>query len=131
MSGPLPDEACEFLRAGHFAHLATLLADGSPSSACVWVDCQDGLVLVNTPADSAKARNAGRDPRVALTVHDRDNPYRMLAIRGRVVAIETEGAQEHRDLLGKRYLGRDTYPTAPGRPNVILRIQADHVRSSL
>jgi PPOX class probable F420-dependent enzyme len=127
----LTDEACEFLRAGHFGHLATLLADGSPTSACVWVDCRDGLVLINTPEDSVKVRNAVRDPRVALTVHDRNDPYRMLAIRGRVVGIQTDGVQAHRNLLGKRYLGRDSYPTAPGRRNVILRIQPDHVRSSL
>jgi PPOX class probable F420-dependent enzyme len=131
VSGPLTDEACDFLRAGHFAHVATLLADGSPMSTCVWVDCRDGLVLLNTPDDSDKVRNVRGDSRVALTVSDGANPYRMLAIRGRVVSVSTEGAQAHRDLLGKRYLGRDTYPPAPGKRPAIIAIQPEHVRSTL
>ena len=131
MSERLSAEMRAFLRAGHFAHLATLLVDGSPASTPVWVDCRDDLVLINTPDDSAKVRNVRRDGRVALTVSDSANPYRMLAIRGRVVSIETEGAQAHRDELGKRYLGRDSYPSAPGRRPVIIAIRPDHVRGTL
>lgn len=58
-----------------------------------------------------KDRNMRRDPRVALSIVDPDDPYRHLAIRGRVVRITEEGAVEHTDFLAKRHLGTDTNPS--------------------
>ena len=49
-----------------FAQLATLMADGSPQVSPVWVDFQDGFVLVNSAVGRLKDRNIRRDPRVVL-----------------------------------------------------------------
>jgi hypothetical protein len=57
-----------------------------------------------------KDKNLKRDKRVALSIVDPANPYRMLSIRGEVVEITTDGAEEHIDALAKKYMGVDKYP---------------------
>lgn len=112
------------LRGKNFAHLATIMPDGSPQVTPVWVDERDGLILVNTATGRAKPRNVDRDPRVALSVCDAENPYVMTAVRGRVVRVTEEGAEDHIDALSQRYNGRD-YPAHGGR--VILEIEPQHI----
>jgi hypothetical protein len=52
-----------------------------------------------------KDRNMGRDPRVTLTIQDRDNLYRYLEVRGCVVEIREAGTDAHIDSLATKYLG--------------------------
>ena len=40
-----------------FAHLATIMQDGTPQVTPVWVDYRDGHVLVNTAKGRVKTRN--------------------------------------------------------------------------
>jgi hypothetical protein len=62
--------------------------------------------------------------RVALSIIDPDNPYRHLAVRGRVVDITENGADQHIDKLAKKYMGLDRYPhRAPGEKRVIYKIE--------
>ena len=56
-----------------------------------------------------------RDPRVALAIVDPDNPYRYLEIRGRVVEITEEGADDHIDKMAKKYLAWTSTRTASRR----------------
>ena len=49
---------------------------------------------------------------VALSVTDPDNPYRHVAIRGRIANITEDGADAHIDSLAKKYLDKDKYPFA-------------------
>ena len=96
--------------APNLAHLATLMADGSPQVTPVWVDVFDGAVRVNTADGRVKTRNMRRDPRVSLSVCDPNDPYHYVTVRGRVTDITSEGALEHNDLLAKKYMGLDEYP---------------------
>ena len=58
---------------------------------------------------------------------DPDNPYRYLAVHGRVVEITEDGADAHIDSLAKKYLGVDQYPyRRPGETRVIYKIQSEH-----
>lgn len=116
------------LEAPNFAHLATLMPDGSPQVTPVWVDYDGTYILVNTAEGRVKPRNVRRDPRVAIAVTKGDNPYAMATIRGRVVEVTHEGADAHIDMLAKKYLGQDRYPwRAPGEQRVILKIEPEHV----
>ena len=109
-----------------FAHLSTLMPDGSPQVTPVWVDYQDGFVLVNSARGRQKDRNMRRDPRVAIAVLDPDNPYRYVQVRGRVVEITEVGADAHIDKLAFKYLGREKYPNRrPGEIRVIYKIQPE------
>jgi PPOX class probable F420-dependent enzyme len=93
-----------------FAHLATLMPDGSPQVTPVWFDTADGRVRVNTARGRVKARNMDAGARVALSILDPDNAYRYVQIRGRVTRVTEEGARAHIDSLAKKYLGKDVYP---------------------
>ena len=65
-------------------------------------------ILVGTQAGSRKARNLDRDPRVALSLTDHEDPYRTAHLRGRVVdRIAGEAAQAAMDRMARRYAGRD------------------------
>ncbi len=128
MAVSLSDAARALLEGRNFAHLATVMPDGSPQVSAVWVDYDGKHVLVNTAEGRQKPRNLRRDPRVAVSVLDQDNPYAMVTIRGRVVELTHDGADEHIDSLSKKYLGQDTYPyRQPGDQRVIVKIEPLHV----
>jgi nitroimidazol reductase NimA-like FMN-containing flavoprotein (pyridoxamine 5'-phosphate oxidase superfamily) len=57
----------------NYGHLATLMPDGSPHSVALWVGVEDGRVVFFTQPSSRKARNLEGDPRVAISVLDRQN----------------------------------------------------------
>jgi len=125
----LTDTDRAMLQGRNFAHLATVMPDGSPQVSVVWIDVDDdGTVLVNSAEGRTKTDNVRRDPRVALSVYDQENPYAQLMIRGRVVAMIHEGAKEHIDALAKKYLGADVYPWhQPDQQRVIMRIEVRSV----
>ena len=112
-----------------YCEIATIMRDGSPHLAEVWVDTDGEHILINTTQNSQKVRNIRRDPRVAVNVIDPHNQWRLGNVRGRVVDITTEGANAHIDKLGKRYRGWDEYPNKnPDNPRVIIKIEPEIVR---
>ena len=64
-----------------------------------------------------------RDPRVALSIADPDNPYRYLEVRGEVERIEPDPAGEFYMHLNGRYDGPLTGPPpdAPDRVVFVVR----------
>jgi PPOX class probable F420-dependent enzyme len=123
MATPIPEQFQDLLHKKAFAHLATLMPDGSPQVTPVWFDWDGTHVRVNSALGRVKDRNMRRDPRVALSMQDPDNPYRYLEIRGRVVEITMEGAEEHIDSLAHKYLGHERYQwRAPGERRVMYKI---------
>jgi len=77
----------ELLQGPNFGHLATLMARGARHSVALWVTVVDvdRLAFVADPR-SLKGRNIARDPRVALSIVDQEDPYRTAQRWGRVVA---------------------------------------------
>lgn len=107
-----------------FAHLATVMPDGSPQVTPVWFDYTNGHVRVNTAKGRVKARNMHEGSRVALSILDPDNAYRYVQIRGRVVRATEQGAAAHIDALAKKYLGKDKYPfSQPGDVRIMYEIE--------
>ena len=107
-----------------FAHLATIMRDGSPQVTPVWFDTDGPYVRVNSAIGRLKDKNMRRDPNVALSILDPDNPYRYLEIRGLVVEITEVGGAAHIDALAKKYMGVDTYPMhQPGVARIIYKIE--------
>jgi PPOX class probable F420-dependent enzyme len=93
-----------------FAHLATIMPDGSPQVTPVWFDHHNGRIRVNTAKGRVKARNMTEGSRVALSILDPDNPYRYLQVRGKIAHVTEAGAKQHIDSLAMKYLGKDVYP---------------------
>ena len=118
----------KLLQEPQLAHFVTLMADGSPQVTPVWIDYDGEHILVNTWPDRAKGRNMLARPQVALDIVDPDDPFRYLAVRGRVVGATEEGAAEHIDTLARRYMGLDRYPRHdPNRPRRLYRIVPERV----
>ena len=114
-----------------FAHLVTLMPDGSPQVTPVWVDLDGNTVIVNTAKGRLKDRNMKRDPRVALAVSDPANPYRYVQVRGRVSDISENGGDAHIDKMAKKYLGKDTYPfRTPDEVRLVVKIAPDKVHTN-
>jgi PPOX class probable F420-dependent enzyme len=113
----IPDQYRDLFDKRAFAHLATLMPDGSPQVTPVWCDYDGTYVIVNSAKGRVKDKNMRRDDRVALAIVDPENPYRHLAVRGKVAEITEEGAGAHIDRLAKKYLGKDKYPSR--RPDEI------------
>jgi len=123
MAKPVPDAFLDLFHKKSFAHLATLMPDGRPQVTPVWCDFDGTHVLINSAKGRQKDKNLRREPRVALSIQDPDNPYRYLEVRGRVEKITEEGADAHIDRMAKRYMGVEKYPLRkPGEARVIYKI---------
>ena len=121
----LSDAVIEKLHRPTFWHFVTLTPHAIPHVRPVWVDEDDGFILVNTGAGWQKERNARANPCVALSMVELSNPYERVEIRGHVVDfIEGESADVQLDQLATRYLGLETYPwKRPREKRVIIRIE--------
>lgn len=127
MAGPIPESHLDLFQKKAFAHLATLMPDGSPQVTPVWVDFDGGHVLVNSSRGRQKDRNMIARPRVALSIQDPEDPYRYLLVRGTVVEHTTEGAVDHIHALSMRYRGKRYTSLKLGEIRVIYKIRPEHV----
>ena len=110
----------------NFATISVLLPSGQPMTHVMWVDADDDHVLINTEVHRAKFRAVERDPRVTVTIWERNDPYSYAEVRGRVVeTIRGDAARDHIDALSRKYRGRDYDPAAITSERVILRIAPD------
>lgn len=127
---PVPDKYRDLFTKKAFAHFVTLMPDGSPQVTPVWCDLQDDVIIINSAKGRRKERNVVRDPRVALSITDPDNPYRYIQIRGRVVEITETGADDHINRMAKKYLNADTYPyRQPGEVRVLFKIRPERIQT--
>lgn len=130
MATPIPENYMDLFSKPAFGVLTTLMPDGSPQTQPVWVDFENGRVLVNSALGRQKDKNLRRDPRVAITLIDPDNPYRYLEVRGKVAEITQDGAAQHIDKMAKKYLGQDKYPYAqPGEQRVLYKIEPEKIHA--
>lgn len=121
---PLPDDVRALFAGTNIAHIASLLPDGSPHSVPVWVGVEGDLLAVLTGPGSRKARNVGRDPRVAISITDRERPSSMATVRGRVVERLTgDAGWAVIDRIAEKYVG-GPYPLREDR--VAFLVAADH-----
>lgn len=108
-----------------YLFLATLMPDGSPQVTPVWFDTEDEHILVNTNEGRVKDRNMKERPRVAMVIQDPKDPFRYLQIRGEVAGYTREGADEHIDILSRRYVGKP-WSYRPSQKRIIFKIRPDH-----
>jgi PPOX class probable F420-dependent enzyme len=109
------------------ASVATVDAEGRPQLTPVWIDRDGDDLVFNTARGRAKTSNLERNPHVAVSVVDPDDPYNVVVVRGQVSETE-DGADAHIDSLAKKYLGVDSYPMRqPGEVRVKFQVQADKV----
>ena len=124
MPDPVLDKYADLFKKKAFANLGTLMKDGSPQVTPVWFDYDGKHIRVNSALGRVKDKNIRRDPRVSVSIQDPENPYRYIEIRGKVVDITQNGADEHINGLSQKYLGNPVYPyRQPGEVRVLYKIE--------
>lgn len=128
MPNTIPDNFRDLFQKKAFCQLATVMKDGTPQVTPVWCDFDGTYVRVNSAKGRIKDKNMRRNPKVAISVQDPENPYRYLGIRGEVVEVTEKGADDHINALAKKYLDKDVYPyRQPGEVRVIYKIRPERV----
>lgn len=124
----IPENYLDIIDKRTFAHLATIMPDGSPQVSPIWIDRDGDHLIINSADGRLKDKNMRRDPRVAISMTDPDNPYRAIMLRGKIIDITTEGADDHADKLSQKYLNKAKYPfRAPGEVRVLYRMEITKV----
>ena len=127
MAIKLPDSAKKLLQDKAYGHVVTVGANGRPQTTMVWVDAEGDEVLFNTAEGRKKQQNLRRDPKVIISVQDRNNPQAYLLVHGTATITEA-GADAHIDKLTKRFLGIEKYPyRQPGEKRVMVRVAVDRL----
>ncbi|MGC1644362.1 MAG: PPOX class F420-dependent oxidoreductase [Candidatus Sulfotelmatobacter sp.] len=127
MSNALSPEVKQVIDRANFAHLATLMPDGSPQSVPVWIGREGEQLVICTGENSLKGKNTRRDPRVALSIVDFTNPYEEVQIRGRVVERRPDPDLKTMDPISHKYTGKP-FPMRSPEGRVALIIEAEKVR---
>jgi PPOX class probable F420-dependent enzyme len=106
----IPEAYHNLLISTALAHVATIGTQGEPQSTPVWIGWDGEHIRFSQTKRQRKYRNLLRDPRVALSMVDRHNPYRYLEVRGVAIAFEDDPDRAFVDSMARKYLGVDRYP---------------------
>jgi len=127
MAIALPQSVKRILEDKAYGHVITFNAAGKPQVTMVWVDVDGDEVVFNTAEGRLKPKNLGRDPRVIISVQDRNDPQSYMVFHG-AASLTEAGADPHIDKLAKRFLGADKYPfRQPGEKRLIVRVKVDRI----
>ncbi len=123
----LPQSVKTLLLDKAYGHVVTSNGEGKPQVTMVWMDVDGDEVIFNTAEGRRKAQNLRRDPRIIVSVQDRNSPQAYAVFHGKARVTET-GADEHIDKLAKRFLGADKYQfRQPGEKRLLVRISVDRI----
>ena len=123
----IPEGYRDLLDTTALAHVATIGPDGEPQNNPVWFDWDGEHIKISQTKTRQKHRNLTRDPRIALSIVDPENPYRYLEVRGEVVRVDEDPDIDFISSLAKKYMGVDRYPYhQPGDERIILFIEPRH-----
>lgn len=129
MGVPLSDELKGLIDRPNFAHLATLMSDGSPHNAPVWIAREGDRLLICTEATSLKGKNTQRDPRVAISIVDFHDPYSEAQMRGHVIELRPDPQLKHYDLMSQKYIGKP-WPYRNEKAPIVLVIEIGKAKYS-
>jgi PPOX class probable F420-dependent enzyme len=123
----LPQSVKKLLQDKAYGHVVTFNAQGKPQLTMVWMDVDGDEVTFNTAEGRNKPRNLRRDPRIIVSVQDRNDPQAYVVFHGKGRVTEP-GADDHIDKLAKRFLNADKYPfRRPGEKRLVVRISVDRI----
>ena len=77
----------------------------------VWFDWDGEHIKISQTKARQRYRNMNREPQIALSLVDPENPYRYLEIRGEVTRIDEDPNLDFINSMAKKYLGMDKYLT--------------------
>ena len=123
----IPGAFADLLERPVLAHVATTGPSGEPQNNPVWIGWDGEHLSFSQTTARQKYRNVQREPRVALSIVDPENPFRYLEIRGVVERIEPDPDKAFINSMAKKYMGEDVYPwRRPGEERVVIVIRPEH-----
>jgi hypothetical protein len=88
------------------ARLAYNWSDGTPRVVPIWFHWNGEQIVLAGPPTSPKMKVLTQGTKVALTIDDKDWPYKILLVRGTVLVVEVvEGMVPEYVASAQRYLG--------------------------
>ena len=123
----IPEDYLDLLDTTALAHIATLGPNGEPQNNPVWFDFDGERIKFSQTKTRQKYRNIQREPRIALSIVDPENPYKYLEIRGTVDQVDEDPDLEFINAMAKKYLGVEEYPYhQPGDERIVLYVRPGH-----
>ena len=114
----------KILHSKAFAHLATVAPNGEPQSSPMWFLWDGEYIKFTHTTYRQKFQNIERDPRVAISITDVDDPYIYAEFRGVVDHIEDDPNGDFYKVLAEHY----AVPRRDGGPSrVILYVKIQRV----
>lgn len=123
----IPDDLIDLLQDATFGHLATVRPDGAPQVEPMWFSYDAGHIRFTHTTTRAKYRNLQQNPAMAMTITDPANPYRFIALRGELVAVETDPTGAFYQELSERYTGDLGDPPPDSADRVVLVMSIEKV----
>jgi len=124
---PIPPAFHALLLDRATGHIATIRSDGRLSVNPVAVMWDGEYVRVSTVKSRKKFKNLQRDPRVAISIPERNNPNRYIEIRG-IAELTDDPDRKFVNSLAHHYMGVDEYPfDQPGDERAVITIHAEQV----
>ena len=102
-----PASHLDLLERPLFTHFATVASDGSPRVNPMWFlwDAEAGVLKLTHTSVRHNFRNLKRQPHVAFSIIDPDDPYRYIQIRGVLEGVEDDPSGAFYQRLQQRYRG--------------------------
>lgn len=125
-TGPVPPSVARFLAMPHFAVVASLRPDGSPHSVATWYDWEDGRILLNMDESRARLSYMRADPRLAITVIDREDWYRHITLNAIVEELRPDEGLADIDRLAQRYTNAPYMTRDSPRISAWARVESWH-----
>ena len=123
----IPEKHRDLLESTALAHVVTSGPDGEPQNNPVWFDWDGGHVKFSQAKARQKYCDLHRDPRIALSIVDPEDPYRYLEIRGEVVRVEEDPDIEFICAMARKYMGVDGFPNhGPGEECAVVYVRPSH-----
>lgn len=105
---PVPASFFPLLESTALAHLATIGQDGAPQVNPIWFLWRGNeTVQFGVKDGTVKLANFRRDPRIALSIVDSENPGHYIELRGEVISIELYTDLSLVNELARKYTGKD------------------------
>ncbi len=89
------------------ARLAYNWSDGTPRVQPMWFHWNGEQIVMASPPNAPKLKALTQNAKVALTIDDKDYPYKVLLVRGTVQLETVPGTVPEYAASAKRYLGEE------------------------
>jgi PPOX class probable F420-dependent enzyme len=121
----LPSDIVEMLGHPNPAVMGTVRRNGAPVTVATWYLYRHGRIVVNMDAGRRRLDHIRHDPRVSLTVLDRDDWGTHVSVQGRLTLLDDHDLRDI-DEIARHYTGQP-YPQRD-RPRVtgVLDIETWH-----